>query len=171
MGLIKKIIFRSAIIFIVIAIFSLTIGQILPIEIADDNNRHVFYVIVMIGLPIAVLLTLFGTIQKNNTPSKNWTWGCLTVLTSILSFFIVTSMMFKILGCWVTVTTIYKHKTNGKEIKEQWFDVGALGYRGKRIVEVKPFLKYWILISNIDTEKIDKNKWILVNEQGEIKFP
>lgn len=169
---IKKIIFWTALVFIGLTIFTLTVGQILPYEFADYKIMHKFYDIIMQGLPIAILLTLFGTFKRKKTKAQNLTFLALTVLSSIISFFIVVSLMFKIgFGAWTTVSTIYRHKTENKVIKEQLYDVGALGYGGQRIVEIKPVLKYWILPTKIDTMKINKNEWEFVNEQGDIKFP
>lgn len=169
---IKKTIFWTAIAFMVLTFFSLTIGQILPYEFADYKMMHNFYDTIIQGLPVAILLTLFGTIKRENTKAKNWTFLGVTVLTSIISFVIMVSLIFKIgFGAWTTVTTIYRHKTEDKVIKEQLFDVGALGYGGQRIVEIKPILKYWVLPTTIDTLKINKNEWKFVNEQGDIKFP
>lgn len=169
---IKKTIFWTAIAFILLTFFSLTIGQILPYEFADYKVMHNFYDTIMQGLPIAILLTLFGTIKRENRKAKNWTFFGLTVLTSIISFVLMASLIFQLgFGAWTTVTTIYKHKTKNIEIKEQWFDVGALGYGGKRIVEIKPFLYFWISPTPIDTLTINKTEWDYVNEQGDINFP
>lgn len=121
---IKKTIFWTAIAFILLTFFSLTIGQILPYEFADYKVMHNFYDTIMQGLPIAILLTLFGTIKRENTKAKNWTFLGVTVLTSIISFFIMVSLIFKIgFGAWTTVTTIYRHKTEDKVIKEQLLDL------------------------------------------------
>jgi len=171
-SIIKKTILWTAIVFIVLTFFSLTIGQILPYEFADNKVMHNFYDTIMQGLPVAILLTLFGTIKLENSKAKNWTFLGVTVLTSIISFVLMVSLIFKIgFGAWTTVTTIYRHKTEDKVIKEQLFDVGALGYGGQRIVEIKPFLKFWISPTPIDTLTINKNEWEYVNEQGDIKFP
>jgi len=172
MKVIKKTIFLTAIFFIGLTIFVLTVGQILPYEFAAYKIMHNFYDTIMQGLPIAILLTLFGTIKRKKTRVQNLTFLGVTVLISIMSFFIVVSLMFRIgFGAWTTVSTLYRHKTEDKVIKEQLFDVGALGYGGQRIVEIKPVLKYWILPTKIDTSKINKNEWKFVNEQGDIKFP
>ncbi len=151
--------------------FSLTIGQILPFEFADYIIRQNFYGILIVGTPIAILLTLFGTVKRGRT-ERNGIFLVITSLVSIASFLAVVHFIFLFyFDDWVTVTTIFRHKTNGKEIKEQWYDIGAMGYGGKRIVKTQPFLKYWVLPTNVDTAKIDKNEWIFVDEQGEIKFP
>ena len=64
MQVIKKTIFWAAIVFIGLTIFTLTIGQILPYEFADYKLQHKYYDTIIQGLPIAVLLTLFGTLKK-----------------------------------------------------------------------------------------------------------
>ena len=172
MQVIKETVFWTAIAFILLTIFSLTVGQILPYEFADYKIMHKFYDTIMQGLPFAILLTLFGTIKRKNTKTQNFTFLGITVLISITLFFILVSLMFRIgFGAWTTVSTIYKHKTEDKVIEEQLFDAGALGYGGQRIVEIKPLLKYWVLPIKIDTLKINKNEWRLVNEQGDIKVP
>ena len=155
-----------------VTVFSLTIGQILPYEFADYKLQQKFYDTIIQGLPIAVLLTLFGTIKKENSRTKNWTYIGLTVLTSIIclvaQLFLVFSFGF---GVWTTITTTYRHKSENKEIKEQLYDIGAFGYGGQRTVKIEPFLNYWILPTPIDTLTINKNEWDFVNEQGDIKIP
>lgn len=169
---IKKLLFWTAIAFISLTVFSLTIGQLLPCEFEDYKIQYKFYDTIIFGLPFAVILTLFGTLKKRNSNTKNWTLGILTVLTSILcfvgQFFMIFSFGF---GAWTTVTTLYKHKTENREIKEQLYDIGAFGYGGQRIVEIKPFLYFWVTPTPIDTLTINKTEWDYVNDQGDIKFP
>lgn len=169
---IRKILFWSSIGFIGLTIISLTIGQYLPFEFADFKIQNHFYDTIIFGLPFAVLLTLCGTLKKSNTKKKNWIFAISTILISILCFvsqlFLIFSFGF---GVWTTESTIYKHKIEDRKIKYQLYDIGAFGYGGKRIVEIKPFLKYWILPTTIDTASINKNEWNLVNEQGDIKTP
>jgi hypothetical protein len=168
----KKLIFWTAIAFIILTIISLTIVQTLPFEFADYKDQHRFYDILIQGFPVATLLTLFGTVKKENTKRRNWIIGGLTTFVSILTFAgqILLVYMFGF-GAWTTESILYRHKIEKREIKEQVFDVGAFGYGGRRIVEIKPFLTYWILPTEIDTLTIDKTKWNLVNEEGDIKFP
>ena len=169
---IKSLIFWSAIIFIAITVFSLTIGQKVPYEFADYKLSQSFYDIIMLGFPIAILLTLFGTIKRKNSKSRNWTYVGITICTSLLSFVIMINLILTVgFGNWITYATIYRHKTENKVIKDQLYDLGALGYGRDRIVELKPVFKYWVLPTEVDTTKIDKNKWKRVNEKGEIRFP
>ena len=172
MKIIKLTVFGISIAFIVLTLLSYTLGQVLPFEFADIKIQQTFYEIILRGLPIAVLLTLFGTIRRKNTKTKNFTFLGLTVLTSALCFMGQIILVFAFgFGVWSTETILYKHKNENKIIAEQLYDIGAFGYGGRRIVEIKPVLKYWILPTPVDTTRINKGEWKLVNEQGNIKFP
>jgi len=164
----NKVIFGMAIVFVGLAIFTFTLGQILPVEFADYKVQHKFYRIIIEGLPIAVLLTLFGTVKQENSKTKNWMFGILTVLASILclvgQFFMILAFGF---GVWTTDSILCKHKTYNREIKEQIYDLGAFGYGGHRTVEIQPFLTFWILPTKNDTATIDKKEWDFINKQGD----
>ncbi|MFL9830818.1 hypothetical protein ABS764_08155 [Flavobacterium sp. ST-87] len=169
---IKKIIFWFSIMFIILSILSLTIVQKLPYEFADIKVQNHFYDTIIFGLPFAILLTLFGTLKKENSNPKNWTFGILTVLTSAICFIGQLYMIFAFgFGYWTTTKTIFKHRKENLEIKEQLYDIGAFGYGGFRIVETKPFMYFWILPTPIDTATINKKEWKFVNKEGNIKFP
>lgn len=169
---IKLIIFWTAVIFITVAVFSLTIGQKVSYEFADWKVSHSFYNVIQFGFPIAIILTLFGNLKKENSKIKNGIIIAGTALVSILCLVIIFSLIFKIgFGNWVTSETIYRHKTENKVIKSQLYDLGAFGYGRRRIVEIKPIFKYWILPIEVDTSNIDTSQWKLVKEEGDIKFP
>jgi hypothetical protein len=48
---------------------------------------------------------------------------------------------------------------------------GAFGYGGKRTVKVRPLLGYCNIVTNIDLSEVNKEEWIYVNEEGDIKVP
>ncbi len=157
-------------ILILVFIYYISIGQLVRYEFAHCSEAHVFKNIMMEGLPFAVLLTLFGTIKRKNSSSKNWAITGATALVCVISFFIVFLTTFTIgFGAWITESILYKHKQSNKIICEQLYDIGAFGYGGRRIVEIKPVFNYWILPTPVDTAKINKNDWIFVNEGGELK--
>jgi hypothetical protein len=53
-----------------IVIYALTIGQIVPIEIADCHHMRLFYYIILPGFPIAILLTLVWTLVQKEGDIK-----------------------------------------------------------------------------------------------------
>ncbi len=173
LNIIRRTIFGLTIIFIVSTILALTVGQSLPVEFKDNKMQGDFYSFVFTALPFAFLLTLNGTIKKKYEISKNWTIGILTVLTSGLCFFIIVNIMFSVgFGAWTNEAILYRNKDNKNEtINQQIFDVGAFGYGGHRTAKLKPFLKYFQTVTHIDTTKIDKTKWIYVNEEADIHYP
>lgn len=168
----KNIFFWSAIVFIVLSAYSLTIGQIVPYEFANSKFSQNYYNIIMVGFPTAILFTLFDTIKEENKKTKNFINLSITIFSCIISFALLVSLVFNIgFGSWITYSTIYKHKKENLTIKEQRYDIGALGYGRHRIVELKPIMKFWVLPIEVDTTKINKNEWKFVNEEGDIKFP
>lgn len=168
----KNIFFWVATVFIVLSAYSLTIGQIVPYEFANSKFSQNYYNIIMVGFPTAILFTLFKTVKEENKKTKNWINLSITISTCIILFALLVSLVFNIgFGSWITYSTIYKHKKENLTIKEQRYDIGALGYGRHRIVELKPIMKFWVLPIEVDTSKINKNEWKFVNEEGDIKFP
>jgi cbb3-type cytochrome oxidase subunit 1 len=72
LNFITKTIFWLTIIFIAIIIFSFTVGQAISIEFKDYEIKNNYYDFAFSALPVAIGLTLFGTIKKRNKKSKNW---------------------------------------------------------------------------------------------------
>jgi hypothetical protein len=154
---------------IALLLFNLIVGLILPIELAEYKHRELFYMLALPGFPIATLLTLFSTIKRENTKAQNLYYAGCTILISLAAFMFVIALLFAGgLGAWRTASVIYKHKQINTEIREQWLDIGALGYGGKRIIQVRPVLKYWNFVRTIDTSTLDQSEWNLVNEPGDI---
>jgi hypothetical protein len=173
MKIIQKTVKWIIISFFLIVLFSFTIAQIIPIEFADWRVLHKFYEKIIEGLPIAVLLTLIWTLKKSKSKRRNIITGILTFMVAIIvcfsSIFLVFSYGF---GVWINYEIVYEHKVNPEQtINKQIYDIGAFGYGGKRIVELKPFFKYWKKVQLIDTTKIETKNWIRVEKEVDIKFP
>jgi hypothetical protein len=159
-----KIIFYGSLIFLGIAVFSITIAQGISIEFKDWRVMHDYYDIIFELLPFAVLLTLSGTIKKRYTKLKNLSITGITIMTFFFSCFMIMGLMFRIgFGAWIDQETLYQNRANQSiSVKRQIFDAGALGYGGTRIVKLKPFLYYWNIITEVDVEDLDQKEWVLV---------
>jgi hypothetical protein len=171
LNIILKTVFGLIILFVVVTIYALTFGQNSTYEFADWKLSREFYDHIMQGLPIAVLLTLTGTIKRTNDKSKNITIIVATIIGSIVSFIIMVSMVFSVGFLTITNDTLlYKHKNNPTTtIMTQTIGQGAFGADGHRIVKLEPFLNFWNKISIIDTTTIDKSEWIFVNQQIDMR--
>jgi hypothetical protein len=89
-----------------------------------------------------------------------------TILSAIVCFFLLVSIMFSVgFGSWTTETILYKkHNDKIVTINKQRLDLGALGYGGYRTVQLTPFLKYFQLVKEVDTSNIDTKNWDYVNQ-------
>lgn len=165
---IRILIFWISIVFIGIAVFTLTYAQNMEYEFASDVVQNNFYALIEIGLPISVLCTLFGTIQDSASKDTKLLIVISTIIISFLCIVVQLSLLFEInFGDWNTISILYKHKTEKREILYQQYDIGALGHGADRIVELKPILQFWVLPTPIDTNTIDTKEWKFVD----IKFP
>jgi hypothetical protein len=170
LNIILRTIFWLTILFIIVTVYALTLGQSSSYEFADRKMSQQFYDIIMQGLPIAILLTLTRTIKQTNDKSKNIILIFVTIICAVISFFIMVSLFFSV--GFLTIrndTLLYKHKTNQtKTIITQTIEQGTLGADGHRIVKLEPFLKFWNKTTIIDTTTIDKADWIFVNKKVDL---
>ncbi len=169
-NIILRIIFWLTIVFIVVAFYALIFGQSSTYEFADWKLSKQFYDTIMQGLPIAILLTLIGTIKRTNDKSKNITIIFTTITGSMFSFFVMASMLFSVSFLTITNDTLlYRHKANSTTvIITQVIGQGTLGADGHRVVKLEPFLKFWNKTSIIDTTRINKAGWIFVNKKIDV---
>jgi hypothetical protein len=173
MKTIQKASFWVTTMFFLVVGFTLTIGQVVPIEFSDSRFSNTFYDIVLQGFPVAVLLTLAYTLGKHRTANKNVSIAVLTSIGAVASYFVSVLIMFSYgFGSWVNFDIVYESKENPKEvISHQLWDNGAFGYDGQRTVQLTPFLGLWAVVTETDTATVDRIKWLPVNREGDIKIP
>ena len=171
--IIFRVIFWSSLLFLAIFLWTITIGQIINYEFRDYKIAGDFYNIIFGGIPIAILLTLFGTLKKHHGKTRRILTIFATVGLTALTFMFLLNNLFTIgFGVWTTFNIAYEHKADfERQIREQRYDVGAFGYGGDRVVEVKPFAKLFWKVTPVDTTKIDKTKWKRVDKEADVKFP
>ncbi len=160
------VIFWLAVILITVIIFSLTIGQLLPIEFKTHQLHNRYYSFAFTGLPIAILLTIFRTIKKENKRLKNRLLTIATIILALLSYVAgINTLLFTGFGAWKNEEILYRNQNNKDiTINYQRFDLGALGYGNDRIVQLKPFLLYFQTVKMVKPAKLDEKQWIPVNE-------
>ena len=167
-----KLIFWFSIIFIGISLWTITAGQKINYEFQNSTISNIFYNTIFSWLPFVILLTLFGSLKKRYDTLTKTTIVILTSIFSIVTFIFLFNSMFTLgFGIWVTESIIYQNKLNRKtEIRSQIYDVGAFGYGKRRIVKVDPFSCLFYKVTEIDTNRINKTEWKLVNKDI-MKFP
>lgn len=173
MKVIFKTIFYLSLLFLAISLWAITIGQSINFEFKNYQLANEFYNIILPGTPIAILITLFGTLKNRQSSVHKISIVLITILLTFCSFIFLLNNLFTIgFSRWSTFNIAYEHKTErDRQIREQRYDSGALGYGGNRTVEVKPFAFFFWKIIPVDTTKIDKTIWIRVDKEGDVKFP
>lgn len=168
-----KIIFYSALVWILLFLWAITGGQVVPLEFQDAGQRNQFYLILLLGTLIAILCTLFGTIRKNHTRLENVFIIMGTCLLAFGCFKLMVSDLFTVgRGGWITMNIAYEKRGNPAiQIREQEFDTGAFGYSGSRVVEVRPLLWVFWKITPVDLAAVDATEWDLINKEGDLKLP
>lgn len=127
---------------------------------------------VVYGIPISILITLFFTLSSKHKKSINLQFIIFTPIISFCSFLVATFFALLFGNDWVNLSILYEHKSNREEtINEQLWDVGALGYGGNRFVQVKPMFGIFEKVNEIDTSQINKDEWVWVNREGDVKMP
>ena len=168
-------IFWLAIAFFISLFAGLILFSLFSLEFRKSSYGNDLYLYLIFLVPIALLLTMAGTIKKKNSKNKNWGIAGLTFFLAISVFVVMFSLLMQVsFGGWTNEKILYRNiKDKNISINQQIWDVGALGYDrdSKRIVELKPIFNYFYQVKNIDTIKLDKNEWTFVNEEGDIRYP
>lgn len=168
MSIIQNIFKWLTLLFIGFVIITLFLGLILPIELSDWRDVELYHLIIIWGLPISIALTAIWTIRPEKAKKTNLIIGITTLLIAILTFFVsfVVILSFES-GTWLNEWIIYENKENPKiTINQQAKDLGQLGIGGARIVELRPFLDKWVIVSQVDTARINKIEWNLLRKSG-----
>lgn len=159
--------------FLSISLCIITIGQALSYEFRNTDFGKEFYFYIFTLLPVAILLTLFGTIKRKHSVIRKTTTIILTAAFASFCFLFLLNNIFTIgFGAWKTFNIAYENKHAPEhQIIEQRYDIGALGYGDSRVVEVKPVAGIFWKVIKVDTNKIDKTNWMRVDKEGDVKFP
>ena len=173
--ILKRTVFILTILFFILLFVGLILFEAFSLEFSNYSYRTTLFLNLTYIIPVALLLTMTGTIKKKNSKKKNSNISSLTIFGSLSIFLIMLIMITKASwGGWTNETILYRNTKNKNiTVNQQIWDVGTLGYDrdSRRIVKIRQVLKYFNQVKNIDTTRLDKNEWKLVNEEGDIHYP
>lgn len=170
---INRFLFYCSLLFLIVFLWTVTIGPVINIEFKDYKLSGAFYNIVYAGAPVALLLTLLGTYKKHHSKKrKGLTVGATIGATILLLLFILNTFFTTGFGVWTTNAIAYQNNKHPHwQIREQQYDIGAFGYGGNRVVTVKPFAFLFWKVDHTDTNKIDKKAWTRVAQTADVLLP
>ena len=173
----NKLLFVSRIVSLIILIqpfFFYLFSFIFSIDFSYENLSSSYWEMSSIGVFISAVILTISSISKKSSPRIKLGMTLLSPIFGITAYAILIFLNLTLFGFgkWEDVTLVARFNKNSKIIVvEQWFDNGALGYDGKRFVE-RNYFWWWQKNSEIDTSKINWNKYKIINkEMGFIKFP
>ena len=157
----NRIIFLTSLILLCLWIVFPIIRIIVGIEFASGDLKMAYKEFLFFAVPILMFLTLFGLIKK----SDNWVAifgkviGTLAISLCI-TFFIVMSV-FTDMCIWTNEKILFKNVNTNSEIILRNYSCGATDSSSPivQIHKIDYYTKYFIKISDIDTNSIDKKKW------------
>ena len=164
--MLNKGLYRLAIAFLTLLVVCLSVAGLFSIELVSHEATVAFAIGCMISVPVAVLLTLSGTLKKEYPKPKR---QGIVLLTTMIAIVIFATLYYFIpiglWGDWVTETIVYRNKKNPSiTINDQVLDIGALGYGGNRQVEIRPVLTYFQQVTRVAENGVDTTEWKRVDE-------
>ena len=154
---IKKFLFWISVSLITFWILSPVMRLVVKIEWRTPELLESYQQFVRIGFPLAIFFAFILSIKKNEDASPITAKILAAVIFPIVSFGILLFSGF----CGYVNRELFHEKAGSSKIIERRIDCGAIdsGDSEYRTVKVSPFLGYFNYITEIDTNKIDKNNW------------
>ncbi len=135
------------------------------LEFNDRNFEQTFKEIRFWGIPICILLSLFGTVKSEDKRSDRIAKTVLTFGAAIFAFFFMIMSIFADMCDWTNRETLFISKEdNNIKIIRRDYGCGATD-SGPPIVKnfkVKESFKYFISATEVNIEEVDESKWIKV---------
>jgi hypothetical protein len=168
MQLLLKVIYRTALFMLIFWLGAAVLSNFVPLEFASQNIEHLYYSIRFYGVPIAIVFTLTGTIKKKESWVEIISKIVLTIFACFGSVAIMTIMIFVGGMCaWTTDKVLFEHKNESTiKIEKRNFGCGATDSSPSTpgVFKVSSFTPYFIWVSKIDTNEIDKSEWLRVKQ-------
>ena len=165
MNQINKIVFWTAVVFIGLWLIMPLIRWLMDLEFATNSFKSNYKEFLFFFIPIAILLTLFGTIKNKDKGLIIAGKVIGTIVAAATTVFIMFMSIFGDMCAWINRQELYEHKNDSNtKIMVRDFGCGATDSSPPTvgIYKVRYFTKYFIRSTKIDTATIDKYKWIRI---------
>lgn len=137
------------------------VGHFIPLEFTDRKEQYYYESIRFFGFPIAILLTLTGTVKNKDHNGVKFGKIILTVLTSLAVFYFSGLAILGDMCQWSTERIVFESKIDSDKIVIRSFGCGATdsGSPTYGTFKVKYFTRHFILATPIDTTRVDQTLW------------
>ncbi|MBL7800688.1 MAG: hypothetical protein JNL95_08170 [Chitinophagales bacterium] len=158
----NKVIFKTSILLLSIWILSAICRTFIPLEFSNNNFEFIYDNIRFYGFPITIILTLTGTIKKDDSSGVIVTKIVMTIFISAFSVFVMFIMLFAEMCDWSTDKVVFVNKQNpSTKIVQRSFGCGATDSSPEtiKVFKIREITPYFIWVTNIDTNQINKSEW------------
>jgi hypothetical protein len=160
--IIKKLVHNSALVFLAFSILYLILYFLSPIEFADFNNKLLICEIISVGMPISIVLFFLNTLKRENKLYVNLSiFGGAMLLAFVCYIFLFLTVLNS--KNWFTKKSLVKFENENAEIVQQISPGGSLDWNEYRTVKIKPILKYWIWVEEVDLNQFDSKTQELID--------
>lgn len=161
MSKIQKIFFIITISYLLMASFSIIAGYFLPIELVNLSFRDNYYISLVLGIPVAIILTIVWTWRYSKRFKRNANIAVNTVYIGIGLILPLIVLIYPLTyKHWIDKAVIYRNiKDYNKTINIQELDPYRFHSGLNRTVILVPFFKYWNFVKDVDIKTINKNEW------------
>jgi hypothetical protein len=170
MKLLFKIVFLVSVSTIFILIVFLIVKSLLPLEFANGRQEERYDEFRFWGLPLAIILTLTGTIKPKDTGGDIVRKIVLTALVSMIPVFLMFMTALSGMCSWTTNETLFVNSTNtSKKIVRRSYGCGAVDSQSPSYgaFKVKKLPLGFIWVTKADTLNIDRKVWIKPDAEKE----
>ena len=136
-----------------------------PLEFSKVRYQTIYEKTRFWNLPLAILLTLTGTIKKKDNVTMMAARTGLTIIVSGLIAFILFMSVFANMCDWTEREILFRDRKNpGTRIVQREYGCGAWdsGSPIKKVFFIRNVAPFLVWATEIDTAGIDKQRWIRV---------
>jgi len=157
-----KIIYTGSLSLVFLWIFVAIVRHFIPLEIVNPRFVDTYYTFRFYGLPIAILLTLSGTINKTQNAKEIGSRITITAAISALSFFmLIIGLFLGMCACYNPKVHYIKKDDNSVKIVERSYGCGAYDSgppirKCFKVIELTSFLNW---TTEINLKEINKPEW------------
>jgi hypothetical protein len=159
---ILKIVYWTSILLLCFWTLTAIFGTFIPLEISNNDVEVTYDNIRFYGFPIAIILTLSGTVKTKDAARTILTKVFTTVIISAISVFIMFLTLFTGMCDWTTEKVFFenKHKPTTKIVLRS-FGCGATDSSPAtlKIFKVREITSSLIWVTSLDTNQINKSEW------------
>lgn len=157
-----KTIFWVSIVTLACFLSSFLIFKYLPIQWATNELKNSFEHMRFFGIPVCIMLTLFGTINHQDPIDSIGVKAGLTAIAAGISFFMLVGTVFDGLCQWTTREVLFEHVNDAsRRIVERDLGCGAVDSGPPSVVvfEVREITPFLLRVERVDISQIDLREW------------